>query len=329
MNREADVSVDIDEYRKRWSDTINAEAERAAALEKVYFRAEVIWKLMCAAYAVTDQDLLNKLDDLHRNTISPDKGLTVTCPVCDRQYRIFDTLRPACVYCGDLPSEIEGRIPFDGSSLFVPFPEWLRGTDFFTLSKATDIPFLNPDHTNEGKLYSIMLQKITPFVMPLIMPLANNIGEDEESLKKSHGINFTPHLQKFCSVLLSMWQIFYEKTGAGVESLAGEVFRLLDKLAEERAPAIPMPPFEYLSILTAAVSNKVFTAASRTESDYKEMSDRLAEERAAVHENEISSFCPVCGRRIQALKSSPGTCMYCGSKIEPDSAAKLFRVKFT
>ncbi len=336
MNRENDKIPDINEYRKNWNDTLNVEAERRAVLKKLFSRAKILWRLMRDTYAVTDNDLLAKMDDLKKRSAYPDPGLPATCAWCGRTYTIRDTLRPACVYCGNFPAGVEGYIPFDGSSLFAPFPEWLRGTDLTALARTADISFTGSAPTPPAKDFhpaAAVLKGVAALVMPFSNSIATIINADSKrtgALKTGAlpVFNYAPHLERFCSLMLSIWEIFREKTNIPVVSLAEEVFRILDKLAAELVPSEHRPPFEYLSVLTDAVRNIVFAAASLTDSDYVKMSDSLDEERTAARADEAAPVCRVCGRPIQSLKSGPVACIYCGTKIERDPAAYLFQIRF-
>ena len=336
MNRETDNSTDMDEYRERWNKTLNVEAERRNALKELYIRAEILWLLMREKYAVTDEDLLAKMNGLKKRSVYQDPGLPVTCSECGRAYSIRDTLRPACAYCGNIPSGIEGNIPFDGSSLFAPFPEWLRGTDLWSLSKTADISFASAaaaPPVNDFHPAASVLKGFATLVIPFSSNIASIVNANlkrtgvPQTLDKSE-VNYAPLLERYCSVLLSVWEIFREKTDAKAASLAEEVFRLLDKLGAELVPSEHRPPFEYLSVLTDSVRNLVFAAATLTEADYAIMSDRLAKERAAQSPDASVPVCRVCGRPIQSLKSGPVACIYCGTKIEQDPAAYLFNVRF-
>jgi DNA-directed RNA polymerase subunit RPC12/RpoP len=336
MDRETDNSKDMEEYRKHWNDMLNVEGERRAVLKELYFRTEILWRLMREKYAVTDSDLLSKLDTLKRKSVYPDQGIPVTCSACGRAYSIRDTLRPACTYCGNIPSGIEGQIPFDGASLFAPFPEWLRGTDLWSMSKTADISFGSAAPaatTNDFHPAASVLKGFASLVIPFSGSIASIVKADSkrtggaQTLDKSD-VNYAPILQRYCSVLLSIWEIFREKTDTGAVTLAEEVFRLLDKLAAELVPSEHRPPFEYLSVLTDAIRNLFIAAASLTDADFTGISDSLAETRAASKENQPAPICRVCGRPIQSIKSGPVACIYCGTKIEQDPAAYLFQVRF-
>ena len=335
MNRETEEIPEYGEYKKNWNDTVNAEEERRACLKDLFSRAEVLWRLMRTVYAVTDCGLLAKLDDLKKRSVYPDPGIPVTCAECGRAYAIRDTLRPACAYCGSFPSGAEGRIPFDGASLFAPFPEWLRGTEHTFMAKTADISFSNPFIAKPSMDFhpaGVVLKGLSA----LVMPIPIHIGGSGKSGRKGsgtpqregHSVNYAPLLDRYCSVIFSIWEIFREKTDSEASSLAEEIFRLLDKLASEPVPSEHRPPFEYLSVLTDSVRNIFIAAVSLTEADFAKMSDSLAETRSASHANEPAPICRVCGRPIQSLKSGPAACIYCGTKIEQDPAAYLFRVRF-
>jgi|GEM_PF-2678425 len=335
MNRETDDSPDYGEYKKLWNETMSAEEDRRTCLTDLFSRAEILWRMMRGTYAVTDGDLLAKMDERKRISVYQDQGLEVICSECGRQYTIRDTLRPACVYCGNIPAGLQGHIAFDGSSIFAPFPEWLRRTEHAYMSKTADIQFaspFSPPTTKDSHPAAAVLKGLSALVLPIPIHIGGLIkagtGNTGSPLGAVQSVNYGPLLDRFCAVLFSIWEIFREKTDAGVESLAEEVFRLLDKLAPKQSPDAHRPPFEYLMVLTDAVRNLVSAAASFSDEDYAKMSDSLAKERAARSPDAPVPVCRVCGRPIQSLKSGPVACIYCGTKIEQDPAAYLFNVRF-
>lgn len=333
MNQNTDHTADMDECRKHWNNTLNVEAERRTVLKELSFRAEVLWRLMREKYALNDTDLLSKMDVLKRRSSSPAPGIPADCAECGRAYTIRDTLRAACPYCGSIPSDIKGHIPFDGSSLFAPFPEWLRGTDLTSLSSTAGLSF----GSTAAKTDTFHPGSILKGLGSLIMPFSNSIAAIATAEMKRTGapktldkseVNYAPLLQRYCAVLLSIWEIFREKTDTGAMALAEELFRLLDKLSADIVPSEHRPPFEYLSVLTDSLRNMILAAVSLTDANFREMSDSLAAVRAESRANEPAPVCRVCGRPLPSNKSGPASCIYCGTRIEQDPAAYLFQVRF-